>query len=265
MIGAGLFAGDALADSQVPPLTGANPSGLQTTVPTTAAGNSLTWDLAHDMQANALSLDPLNPFSDAYGHLGTWELMLSSGTARDPATYSDLNVRTEGESNGDCTDNSGLGSYPSGVVSWTQGPLSTGPYAQATVNTTDATVGTPCAGGQILPPHQVFVHPGPSNDAVIAWHSPINGAVSLSFRASDADCGGGDGIAWYIDRENADIASGSISNCGSDTRLSRPISVNRGTTLYFVIDPKADYSFDLTGIDLTIYRPPVPPSLQPQS
>ena len=77
---------------------------------------------------------------------------------------------------------------------------------------------------------------------------------------SDADCGGGDGITWYIDRETTDIASGSISNCGSETRLSRPISVHRGTTFYFVIDPKADYSFDLTEIDLTIYRPPVPPS-----
>jgi hypothetical protein len=111
----------------------------------------------------------------------------------------------------------------------------------------------------------VFVHPGPSNDAVIAWHSPINGAVSLSFRASDADCGGGDGIDWYIDRETTSIASGSISNCGSETRQSRPISVNRGTTVYFLIDPKADFGFDLIEIDLTIYRPPVPPSLPPQS
>ena len=265
MLGAGLFAGAALADSTMPLLTGATPNDLQTTVPATAAGNSLTWNLAHDMQANALSSDPLNPFADAYGHAGVWELMLSSGTARDPATYSDLNGPVEGDSNGDCADNSGLGSYPPGVVSWTQGPLSTSPYAQATVNTTDATVGTPCATGQILPSHSAFVHPGPSNDAVIAWHSPINGGVSLSFRVSDADCGGGDGIAWYIDRETTDIASGSISNCGSDTHLSRPTSVHRGTTLYLLIDPKADYSFDLTEIDLTIYKPPMPPSLPPQS
>ena len=260
MLGAGLFAGDALADGQVPLESGAIPIDVQTTVPATAAPNSLTWDLAQDMQANALSTDPLNQFADAYGHAGVWELMLSSRTARDPATFSDLNVLTEGDANGDCTQNSGLGSYPPGVVSWTQGPLSTGPYAQATVNTTDTTAGTPCAPGQTLPPHQVFVHPGPSNDALIAWHSPINGAVSLSLRVSDADCGGGDGIAWYIDRETSDIASGSIANCGSETRPSHPISVNRGTTLYLLIDPKADYSFDLTQIDLTIYRPPVPPS-----
>jgi hypothetical protein len=233
MLGAGLFPGDALA-------------------------KSTTWHLAHDMQANALSADPQNPFADARGHAGVWELMLSSGTLRDPATFSDLNLVIDGESNGDCTENAGLGSYPQGVVSWTQGPLSTGPYAQATVNTTDSTVGTPCASGQILPPHAVFVHPGPSNDALIAWHSPINGAVALRFQVSDADCGGGDGVAWYIDRGTTDIASGSIGNCGSETGLSRPISVHPGTTLYFLIDPKADYSFDLTEIDLTIYRPPVP-------
>jgi hypothetical protein len=41
--------------------------------------------------------------------------------------------------------------------------------------------------------------------------------------------------------------------------------VNRGTTVYFLIDPKADFGFDLIEIDLTIYRPPVPPSLPPQS
>jgi hypothetical protein len=76
------------------------------------------------------------------------------------------------------------------------------------------------------------------------------------------DCGGDDGIAWYIDRETTDIASGSISNCESKTRLSHPITVHRGMTLYFLIDPKANYSFELTEIDLTIYRPPVPPSLR---
>jgi hypothetical protein len=43
------------------------------------------------------------------------------------------------------------------------------------------------------------------------------------------------------------------------------MAVNRGTTVYFLIDPKADFGFDLIEIDLTIYRPPVPPSLPPQS
>jgi hypothetical protein len=98
----------------------------------------------------------------------------------------------------------------------------------------------------------VFVHPGPSNDTLIAWHSPITGVVWLSLRVSDADCGGGDGIAWYIDRDSTDIASGSFSNCGSDSQMSGPISVHRGTTLFFLIDPQADFSFDLTEIDLTI-------------
>jgi hypothetical protein len=230
--------------------TGRAPSGLNS--------NPLTWDLARDMQTNALSAHPLNPFADAQGNPGVWELMLSSGRSRDPATFSDLNVVTEGDSSEACTKADGARSYPPGVVTWNKGPLRTGPYAQATVNTTHTPVGTPCAPGQVLAPHRVFVHPGPANDAVIAWHSPIRGVVSLRFRVSDADCGGGDGIAWYIERETTQISSGAFGNCGSEMRLSGPISVNRGTTLYFLIDPKADYSNDLTEIDLTIDRLVVP-------
>lgn len=248
----GLVIGTVLVVWAAPAWAAAPVGTIDGSSPFSLPGNFSTWDLAQDMQANALSANPLNPFSDAYADPGVWELMLSSGIARDPATFSDLNVLTEGESNGDCTTAAGTGSYPPGVVTWTEGPLSTGPYAQATVNTTDTTAGTPCAPGQILPPHAVFVHPGPTNDALIAWHSPITGVVWLSFRASDADCGGGNGIAWYIDREATDIASGSFSNCDSETQLLGPISVHRGTTLYFLIDPNADYSFDLTEIDLTI-------------
>jgi hypothetical protein len=46
-------------------------------------------------------------------------------------------------------------------------------------------------------------------------------------------------------------------------RLLGPISVSRGTTLYFLIDPKANDTADLTEIDLTITAPLPPPAPSP--
>ena len=56
--------------------------------------------------------------------------------------------------------------------------------------------------------HEAFMHPGPANDSLVAWHSPITGTVSVSGGVSDADHGCGNGIAWYIDQGSNDLASG---------------------------------------------------------
>jgi Bacterial Ig-like domain (group 3) len=206
-----------------------------------ASASVATWSLSEDTQANALSTRPADPFADSYGHAGVWELMLSASTARDPSTYSDMTFVPSS-----C--------YPPGVYLWNQG-TSESPWGGAVVNTTDATAQTPCAPSQVLPPHRVFVHPGPANDALVAWHSPISGTVSVTGGIVDADCGAGDGVAWYIDKGSVDVASGAINNCGKQRFPSGlTLQVTRGATLYFLIEPKADYGWDLTQINLTIQQ-----------
>ena len=210
-----------------------------------ASASVASWSLSQDMQANALSASPANPFADSYGHAGVWELMVATSTARDSSTYSDMTLQAPAVPCG----------YPSGAVTWIPGET-TGLIAQATVNTTDTTIfGTPCAPTQGLPPHQAFLHPGPANDVLIAWHSPITGTVSVAGRIADADCGAGDGVAWYIDKGGVDVASGAIDNCGKQRFPSGlTLQVTRGATLYFLIDPKADYGWDLTEVDVTIQQ-----------
>ncbi len=208
-----------------------------------------TWTLAADMQANALSGTPLNPFPDAYGHAGVWELMVAPSTTRDPASYYDMVL----DVNDPC-------SIP-GIVGWHNGVAT--PVGIASVNTTNNTIHGTCGPYEIFPPHEAFLHPGPANDSLVAWHSPITGTVSVSGGVSDADCGGGNGIAWFIDQGSNDLASGSIANCGAQRfPANLTVTVTKGATLYFLIDPKNNnYSYDLTQTDVTITELGPPPSI----
>ena len=48
-----------------------------------------------------------------------------------------------------------------------------------------------------LPPRQFFMHPGPQGAVAIAWLSPVDGAIAIRGRVSDAHVGG-DGVGWQI-------------------------------------------------------------------
>ena len=103
------------------------------------------------------------------------------------------------------------------------------------------------------------MHPAPSQMAVIAWHSPLNGYVSITGGVSDDDPGCGDGILWSIDQNSTNLASGGYPNGGSQTFAtgvnganlnSLPVSV--GDVVYVSINPGGNYYCDSTGVDLTI-------------
>jgi hypothetical protein len=103
------------------------------------------------------------------------------------------------------------------------------------------------------------VHPGPAQLVVLAWHSPINGYVSVAGGVSDDDAGGGDGIQWFIDLNSTNLASGSYGNGGSQTFASgtnganlNMVAVNVGDMLYVVIHPNGSYSYDSTCVDILV-------------
>jgi hypothetical protein len=206
--------------------------------PATAA--PMTWRLAPDLLANATSAAPTNPFADSYGHSSTWRMVGSPGLLRDPSTYgllTSLSPNTCGVT---------------GFAAWSSSVFVASTYS----NTTGSTIsGMGCAPYQVLPSHGAFAHPGPSNVVAYGWTSPVSGTVLVSGSVADADCGGGNGINWYVDSGAVDVASGSLLNCGSQPFPSDLlVPVHTGDVLYFVIDPKGEYSYDQTQLDVTIQQ-----------
>ncbi len=49
-------------------------------------------------------------------------------------------------------------------------------------------------------PRSLVVHPAPAGDVAVAWECPADGAFVVKGRVIDIDPGGGDGVAWKLDR-----------------------------------------------------------------
>ena len=108
---------------------------------------------------------------------------------------------------------------------------------------------------QVLNPHTAVVHPGPANPVMFGWQSPMAGTVSVAAGFADDDCGGGDGIEWLIELLQSGsvvlMSSGAFANCGQSTaQFETTVAV--GDYLYFIVNPKGDYGYDLTEVDVTI-------------
>ena len=168
---------------------GATPHSLRAL----AVPSGATWNLSDDLATNAKGAHT-SAFADAYGNAGVWSMLGSATTARTPGTYRELPVYEAAPCGGTST----------GLPRWTTG--STGP--ETMINLTPATInGLACAPNVKLVPAVAHAHPGPSSSAIYAWKSPIAGTVSITGGMSDADCGGGNGVTWFIDLGSSNIAS----------------------------------------------------------
>lgn len=103
----------------------------------------------------------------------------------------------------------------------------------------------------------LIVHPGESGMVVVRWLSPLDGSAHIDVTFADAyPSGGGDGIAWYVELDDASqtLASGNIDRGGPATgRLSFPeVEVTAGRHINFVVDSRGDHRCDWTRLDATI-------------
>ena len=51
-----------------------------------------------------------------------------------------------------------------------------------------------------LAPRSIIVHPSPKGEVAVAWECPADGAFTIKGRVIDIDPGGGDGVAWRLER-----------------------------------------------------------------
>jgi hypothetical protein len=114
-----------------------------------------------------------------------------------------------------------------------------------------------------LPAKSLSVHPGPTNGVVVAWRSPIAGAVRIKGQLLDGDPVGGDGVAWVVEKRSGgsrhELASGDLANGGAQ-RLDRGKNAERllnvnvavGDRLELLVLPKANHGYDTTIVQLEI-------------
>lgn len=209
--------------------------------PTSTPWDCTTWNAANDFRT---APNQENPNQDSCDHPDIWEFMGSTTTVeRNPSTYYTLPTFT-------LNNETGVNTWH-GTASDFNGPL---PHLDYTNSDTPYT-----SGSLTYPSRAINVHPENSQLSIIAWHSPMNGYVSILGGVSDDDPGCGDGVLWFIDKNSTNLASGVQSNGGAQEFATgeggtslESVSVNSSDTLYFIVHPRGNQACDNTRIDVTI-------------
>jgi hypothetical protein len=100
-------------------------------------------------------------------------------------------------------------------------------------------------------------HPGSTRDAVRRWTAPQDGTAHITGTARDLDGGGGDGVVVSI-RHGATMIWQATINNGNTTGVTFDLTrvMHQGETLDFVINRRANNSYDTTSFNPTIALSP---------
>ena len=108
----------------------------------------------------------------------------------------------------------------------------------------------------VAPGHAISVHPGPKSDVAVVWTSPVSGDVSPSGELRDFDPTCGDGVDWELRLAAGNgvksLAKGTLANGGKQALPSPTVHVEAGDRLELVINRRAGYECDTTGIGFAI-------------
>lgn len=99
---------------------------------------------------------------------------------------------------------------------------------------------------------EVTTHPGTNSKTIIRWASPITGNVNVLGRINDLHNACGDGIAWSLNLDDTVVQSANLANGGSSIIKVDGIAVTPASSLYLIVDKKANNSCDSTSLDLII-------------
>ena len=104
------------------------------------------------------------------------------------------------------------------------------------------------------------LHPGISIDVIRRWTAPVDGEVTLQGVLSDADNGGGDGVAVEIRTVDGPVFQANIANGGAPAPFELSVTVRRGESIDFIVRRKENNSWDTTGFSATLnLKKPYPP------
>lgn len=113
-------------------------------------------------------------------------------------------------------------------------------------------------------PNTVLVHPYSTELVIVGWRSPITGAIKVVGSVSDIENRSGDGVLWYIDKDSVNLASGSVTEGGTQNFAEgvggnqlASIKVKENEFIYFIVHPNENFLFDPTRLDITITHVPL--------
>ena len=121
-------------------------------------------------------------------------------------------------------------------------------------NSSDAAVNIP---GE-MQPNSIATHPSPTLASVIAWRSPISGAVRISGTVQDGHTACGNGILYTLELrrgQTREVLAAGESKGSSVISLGplQDVSVMQGDVVALVIDPRnGDHACDHTPVNLTL-------------
>jgi hypothetical protein len=106
-------------------------------------------------------------------------------------------------------------------------------------------------------PHQVAVHPTPTQFVGVAWDSPIAGRARVQARIAHAHPACGNGIAWWLEHRRAgkaaNLAEGTINVGQKPDVFIREMDIKKGDSIILAVDARdGDHACDLTEIALTV-------------
>ena len=101
----------------------------------------------------------------------------------------------------------------------------------------------------------MLVHPGPGEDVVLSWLSPSTSLININFSFSSLDPNGGNGVAWFVEKNSGldTLSSGSYADGGTSGNMSLSgIPVIAGDRINFIVDANGDFFFDSTKLTAMI-------------
>jgi hypothetical protein len=194
----------------------------------------MRWKLALDLRSHP----NLNPFPSYLGGDRVWSLRGSRTLQRDG-------------------DYPLLPSYSStfgaaGLKAWHGTTPNCVKLPAVGANTTEKPVPL-CSG--IVPADAAFVVPAATHAPVVAWTSPFDGSVTISHDAIN-EVGGscGAGVTYFVDLGTTPLATVSLASGHGTDLASISRDLNKGQTLYFVVEPQSakGLACDMTQLQITI-------------
>ena len=102
----------------------------------------------------------------------------------------------------------------------------------------------------------ISVHPASTQPVIVKWAGNTTGTVRVLTRFSDIDSVCGDGVKWVVYKNTTVLGTGIIANGNHGAIFDTAISVLPTDSLYFVVEPNANYSCDTTALDVLITATP---------
>jgi Ca2+-binding RTX toxin-like protein len=103
-----------------------------------------------------------------------------------------------------------------------------------------------------IPARSVYMHPGEHSWSVLSFLAPTDMAATVTLRFGDQDPDGGEGVRWFLDKNQTTLAEGQVGNGELGPNVARSVDLHAGDRLNVIVDRDDQYVNDTTSVIATI-------------